>query len=397
MRTKNFFHAAALMLGLACTGFMAAACSDDDNNGGNGDTDFDQAANLDYTAENSANWLAYSVRVANLLEQDATSLYDAWETSYDGGAPFKEIFKAHDGRQSYSNVMDCITTIIDKCQEITDEVGNEKIGDPYRKWMAGQQTEALYAVESWYSFHSRDDYANNIRSIRNSYFNSMDSTICDHSLYRLMERVDPALNTQIAQAIEDTKNAILAIPQPFRNHIGDDMVPPAQDACTALGNLFNTSLRSAITTAYQNGTVGEADLQAVVEAYVDNVVLPTYKDLKEKNALLRQAVQALAGTPSNEAFESACDAWIVARQPWEQSEAFLFGPVDAMGLDPNMDSWPLDQVAIVNILNSGDFSNLEWNEGDSEDQITSTQEIRGFHTLEFLLFKNGNPRTVPAE
>ena len=112
---------------------------------------------------------------------------------------------------------------------------------------------------------------------------------------------------------------------------------------------------------------------------------------------LPKAVQALAGTPSNDAFESACDAWIVARQPWEQSEAFLFGPVDAMGLDPNMDSWPLDQVAIVNILNSGDFSNLEWNEGDSEDQITSTQEIRGFHTLEFLLFKNGNPRTVPAE
>lgn len=97
MRTKNFFHAAALMLGLACTGFMAAACSDDDNNGGNGDTDFDQAANLDYTAANSANWLAYSVRVANLLEQDATSLYDAWETSYDGGAPFKEIFKAQTG------------------------------------------------------------------------------------------------------------------------------------------------------------------------------------------------------------------------------------------------------------------------------------------------------------
>ena len=38
--------------------------------------------------------------------------------------------------------------------------------------------------------------------------------------------------------------------------------------------------------------------------------------------------------------------------PWEQSEAFLFGPVDILGLDPNMDSWPLDQVAIVNILNS---------------------------------------------
>ena len=393
---RNYFQAAALVSGLACMGFMAASCSDDDNPT-TGPSEFEQAANLDYTAENSTNWRAYSLRVANLLVEDATTLYDAWETSYRGGAPFKTTFVQHNGAEGYSNVMHCITTIIDKCQEITDEVGNEKIGDPYRKWMAGNQTEALYAVESWYSYHSRDDYANNIRSIRNSYFNSMDSTINDSSLYRIMERVNPTLNAQIAQAIEDTKNAILAIPQPFRNHIGDEKVPPAQDACTSLGNLFNTSLREALTVAHNNGTISDADLQAVVEAYVNKVVLPTYKDLKEKNTLLRDAVQAFSNAPSNDTFADACDAWIVAREPWEQSEAFLFGPVDALGLDPNMDSWPLDQVAIVHILNSGDFSSLEWSEGESEEQITSTQEIRGFHTLELLLFKNGAPRTVPAE
>ena len=59
-----------------------------------------------------------------------------------------------------------------------------------------------------------------------------------------------------------------------------------------------------------------------------------------------------------------------------------------------MDSWPLDQVAIVNILNSGNFDNLDWTDGDDEDKIAATQEVRGFHTLEFLLFKNGEPRKV---
>lgn len=49
---------------------------------------------------------------------------------------------------------------------------------------------------------------------------------------------------------------------------------------------------------------------------------------------------------------------MVAREPWEKSEAFLFGPVDAMGLDPNMDSWPLDQASIIQILNSGNFNDL---------------------------------------
>ena len=53
----------------------------------------------------------------------------------------------------------------------------------------------------------------------------------------------------------------------------------------------------------------------------------------------------LATIPLTVAFETACNAWITAREPWEESEAFLFGPVDELGLDPNMDSWPLDQNA----------------------------------------------------
>ena len=48
----------------------------------------------------------------------------------------------------------------------------------------------------------------------------------------------------------------------------------------------------------------------------------------------------------------------------------------------------------MSILNSGNFDNLDWTDGDDEDRIAATQEVRGFHTLEFLLFKNGEPRKV---
>lgn len=44
-----------------------------------------------------------------------------------------------------------------------------------------------------------------------------------------------------------------------------------------------------------------------------------------------------------------------------------------MGLDPNMDSWPLDQNAIVQILNSQSWSDLEWSEGDDEAAVESAQ------------------------
>ena len=61
-----------------------------------------------------------------------------------------------------------------------------------------------------------------------------------------------------------------------------------------------------------------------------------------------------------------------------------------------MDSWPLDQDAIVNILKSQDWSAMEWSgEYDEDDEaIASKQEVRGFHTLEFLIFKDGQPRKV---
>ncbi len=391
---KKFFYKSALFMGLLFTGLAATSCSDDEpGTGGSSENEFDRAANLDYTASNSQSWRNYARQVAILLENDANTLYDSWETSYDGGVPFKETFKSHNGG-AYTHVTDCITEIIDKCVEITDEVGNEKIGDPYRKYSNGQYTEALYAVESWYSYHSRDDYANNIRSIRNSYYGSTDSTVNANSLYSIMERVDSDLNRQIVEAIEYAREAILDIPQPFRNNIGAAEVPVAQAACTSLGSLLDTQLRNAIQSGISNGTITEEELDQVVTRYTDYVILPTYKSLKERNSALRAAVEDFYNAPSNETFEAACEAWLVAREPWEQSEAFLFGPVDALGLDPNMDSWPLDQVAIVNILESGNFDDLNWADGDSDEAIEAAQNVRGFHTLEFLLFKNGAPRTV---
>ena len=119
-------------------------------------------------------------------------------------------------------------------------------------------------------------------------------------------------------------------------------------------------------------------------------------NLKDKNTALNNAVKAFVAHPTNEGFEACADAWLAAREPWEQSESFLFGPVADKGLDPNMDSWPLDQVGIVNILNSQDFNQLSW-EGEYDEEseiIESAQSLRGFHTLEYLVFKDGKARTI---
>ncbi len=59
-----------------------------------------------------------------------------------------------------------------------------------------------------------------------------------------------------------------------------------------------------------------------------------------------------------------------------------------------MDSWPLDQNIIVSILKSGNFDKIEWDEDDDSADIEAAQNVRGYHTLEYLLFKDGKPRKV---
>ena len=369
-----------------------SACSDKDNptpDHNEGGDETEASADIDYNEKNAVSWANYMSQVSNLLQKDATSLYDSWTLSYQGGKPFAEIFKAHNGGD-YSSALACIEQILDGCADICNEVGTSKIGEPYNLMKAGQSEKALYAVESWYSWHSREDYSNNIFSIRNSYYGSLNGEVSPNSIATLVNAIDPSLDNTMRSSIAATVQSILAIAQPFRNNIDSDASRAAMKACADLEELINNSLKPLIEKLDAN----DPRLQQIAEHYVDDVVLPTYKTLKERNAALHQSALAFKAAPSDAGFAAACEAWLNAREPWEKSEAFLFGPVDALGLDPNMDSWPLDQDAIVQILNSGKYDNLDWSDDDSDEKIEAVQSVRGFHTLEFLLFKDGRPRTI---
>ncbi len=383
---KHFLLLAGLMIGMSMS---FVACDDDDDDDASSSTTT-SSADIDYTSDNASSWGNYMVQVGYLLQTDAASLYEAWNTSYDGGTAYAEIFKDHNN-DTYSSALTCVEEILDGCSDIANEVGDSKIGDPIAKWNSGSKTEALYAVESWYSWHSRDDYTNNIYSIRNSYYGSLDGTVATNSLSALVASVDADRNTAVIEAINAAAQAIQDIPQPFRNNIGSDEAVAAQEACADLVEVID-NLKAYIRNNSEINT--DEALDAIVTNYVDEVVLPTYESLQSKNAALYKATVTFNSSPSDANFEAACEAWLAARQPWEQSEAFLFGPVDALGLDPNMDSWPLDQDQIVQILNSGSYDELNWSDSDDDDAVEAAQSVRGFHTLEFLIFKDGNPRSV---
>lgn len=373
---KKFLSIAAVA---ACMSLAFTACDDDDNN-----NDSDVAVNLECTADNVTSWGNYMKIVAKLLVDDATTLYGKWTTSteYKGGTSYANYFKSETGHEAAEE-------IVDGCNDIANEVGEAKIGDPLNLYNSGKTTEALYAVESWYSWHSRDDYCNNILSIRNSYYGSL-GTVSEKSLSAAVKAINPELDTKMVSEIQAAYDAILAIPQPFRNHINSTEALAAQQACNTLAESLASDLKGALEK------IDETVLKEVVANYVDVVVVPTYANLKKGNEALKAAVDAFAANPSDDAFEACAQAWLDARQPWETSEAFLFGPVGDLGLDPNMDSWPLDQNGIYNVLTSGKYDDLNWSGEFDEDNdaIASAQALRGFHTLEYLIFKDGKARTI---
>ncbi|MCO5233183.1 MAG: hypothetical protein LC105_03110 [Chitinophagales bacterium] len=127
--------------------------------------------------------------------------------------------------------------------------------------------------------------------------------------------------------------------------------------------------------------------QAEIENIGLNVILPTYKSLSDASAALKSATITLKNNPTNENLVAAKEAWKEARTYWEQSEGFLFGPVDQEGIDPSIDSWPLN----VGDLNAVLFGATPLN----ENTVNVLEEtLKGFHTIEFLLWGENSDKSV---
>ncbi|MDX1283243.1 imelysin family protein [Shewanella colwelliana] len=114
----------------------------------------------------------------------------------------------------------------------------------------------------------------------------------------------------------------------------------------------------------------------------DEVIVSGYSALANRGEALYQATQTLVASPSQANLVAAQDAWKAARQPWEQGESHIFGPVDSLGIDPHLDSWPLNTTDLKTVLATTSGFDAETIKGWNDD-------VQGFHTMEFLLFGDG--------
>lgn len=121
------------------------------------------------------------------------------------------------------------------------------------------------------------------------------------------------------------------------------------------------------------------DATAMLADVPTKVILATYQDLEAKAVALRTAVNTFNGAPTDPNLTAALNAWRAARRPWEQAEGFLFGPVETQGIDPAIDSWPVNRVDLDAVLASAATLNQAYIDG-----LEGT--LKGFHTIEYLLF-----------
>ena len=130
--------------------------------------------------------------------------------------------------------------------------------------------------------------------------------------------------------------------------------------------------------------VAEVSYSTELNNITDNVIVETYADLANKASILFNEVSDFNNNRTVSNYDEVKQAWRDTRAPWEQSEGFLFGPVDTDGVDPAIDAWPVNEVDLTNVLASSDAL--------TESYIESAiDEIKGFHTIEFLLWSvNGN-------
>ena len=140
-------------------------------------------------------------------------------------------------------------------------------------------------------------------------------------------------------------------------------------------------------------TAEERAMKAAVEEYVPGVIYDVYGKLADETEALYNQLTAMKNASGVSAAQvnTACATFLSARSWWEKSEAFLFGAATNYGIDPHIDSWPLDLDALANALsNAGAISALDA-EGAAAVGYVGASAL-GFHGIEFILFRDGAAR-----
>ncbi|MCL4067308.1 peptidase [Pseudomonas sp. GX19020] len=168
-----------------------------------------------------------------------------------------------------------------------------------------------------------------------------------------------------------------------------------------------------------------ADPAGVVAHYAD-IAEASYGDSLATARVLRESLGNLVAQPSQETLDAARSAWLAARVPYQQTEAFRFGNALVDDWEGRVNAWPLDEglidyvdaasygeseenpLATLNVIANPKFT-LSGNEIDATtitpaliaDVLQEADGIEanvasGYHAIEFLLWGQDLNGTGPG-
>jgi Predicted periplasmic lipoprotein len=138
---------------------------------------------------------------------------------------------------TWKSATDACETIIEGCKDIADEVGALKIGNPYTG-------EDVNYIESPYSYNSKVDFIGNIESIRNAYMGGVAGKR-GASISAYIKIINPGLDKEVQDAINNAVEKIDAIPFPFAKNFTSNQAKEAMEACLDLDDIL-TKVQTAL-------------------------------------------------------------------------------------------------------------------------------------------------------
>lgn len=142
---------------------------------------------------------------------------------------------------------------------------------------------------------------------------------------------------------------------------------------------------SGCTSDPRSRPAGIAD--SVLQNTARHVIHATYADLHTEARGLLVAAHALQQRTTADNLASARQTWRDAHAVWEETEAFLFGPVVNEDYDSALDSWPINVTDLERVFARSDTLRAE--------HVASLEDNeKGFHAIEYLLFGKQGNKTV---
>ena len=127
-----------------------------------------------------------------------------------------------------------------------------------------------------------------------------------------------------------------------------------------------TSASLLIACGGESSKDSHSPIQKVLNTNAD-IALATYTDSVETAKTLKTALATFKSEPTANNLTAAKKAWLIAREPYGQTEVYRFRntPVDSLDVEGDLNAWPLGEALIDYVeTNTTDF-------GDDQVGVTA--------------------------